>query len=60
MRRLALTVLPLLTLSGCFYPAARGRALETRLDQLDATHAQLQTELKQTRDQLDEIGRAHV
>lgn len=53
MRRLALIALPLFTLSGCFYPAARGRALETRLDQMDATRAQLQAELKQTRDQLD-------
>lgn len=53
MRRLALIALPFLTLTGCFYPAARGRALESRLDQLDSTQARLQAELKQTRDQLD-------
>jgi tol-pal system protein YbgF len=52
MRRLALIALPL-ALSGCFYPADRGRALETRLEKLDATQAQLQAELKQTREQLD-------
>ncbi|WNG19236.1 tetratricopeptide repeat protein [Cystobacter fuscus] len=52
MRRLALIALPFL-LSGCFYPAARGRALETRLDQLDASQAQIQAELKRTREQLD-------
>lgn len=52
MRRLALIALPL-ALSGCFYPADRGRALETRLQKLDTTQAQLQAELKQTREQLD-------
>ncbi|OJH41067.1 tetratricopeptide repeat protein [Cystobacter ferrugineus] len=52
MRRLALIALPFM-LSGCFYPAARGRALETRLDQLDASQAQIQAELKRTREQLD-------
>lgn len=52
MRRLALIALPFL-LSGCFYPAARGRALETRLDQLDASQVQIQAELKRTREQLD-------
>jgi tol-pal system protein YbgF len=52
MRRLALIALPL-ALSGCFYPADRGRALETRLEKLDASQAQLQAELKQTREQLD-------
>ncbi len=52
MRRLALIALPFL-LSGCFYPAARGRALETRLDQVDASQAQIQAELKRTREQLD-------
>ncbi|QRK08049.1 tetratricopeptide repeat protein [Archangium violaceum] len=52
MRRLALIALPL-ALSGCFYPADRGRALETRIEKLDASQAQLQEELKQTRAQLD-------
>ncbi|HZI06776.1 MAG TPA: tetratricopeptide repeat protein, partial [Archangium sp.] len=52
MRRLALIALPLV-LSGCFYPADRGRALETRLAKLDSTQAQLQAELTRTREQLD-------
>jgi tol-pal system protein YbgF len=52
MRRLALIALPL-AISGCFYPADRGRALETRLEKLDATQVQLQAELKQTREKLD-------
>ncbi|WNG38687.1 tetratricopeptide repeat protein [Archangium violaceum] len=52
MRRLALIALPL-ALSGCFYPADRGRALETRIEKIDASNAQLQEELKQTRAQLD-------
>ncbi|QRN94527.1 tetratricopeptide repeat protein [Archangium violaceum] len=52
MRRLALIALPL-AISGCFYPADRGRALEARLEKIDATQAQLQAELKQTRAQLD-------
>jgi tol-pal system protein YbgF len=52
MRRLALIALPLV-LSACFYPADRGRALEARLEKIDATQAQLQEELKQTRAQLD-------
>ena len=54
MRRLVLIALPL-ALSGCFYPASRGRALEARLEKLDTTHAQLQAELKQTREQLDAL-----
>ena len=52
MRRLALIALPL-ALSGCFYPADRGRALEARIEKLDATQAQLQAELKKTHEQLD-------
>lgn len=52
MRRLALIALPL-AISGCFYPADRGRTLEARLEKIDATQAQLQAELKQTREQLD-------
>jgi tol-pal system protein YbgF len=51
MRRLVLFALPLV-LSGCFYPADRGKQLEARFDKLSAETAQLQTELKQTRDQL--------
>jgi tol-pal system protein YbgF len=52
MRRLALIALPL-AISGCFYPADRGRSLEARIEKIDATQAQLQAELKQTREQLD-------
>lgn len=51
MRRLALIALTL-AISGCFYPADRGRALEARIEKLDATQAQLQKELTQTREQL--------
>jgi len=51
MRRLVLFALPLF-LSGCFYPADRGKLLEARVDKLSADTAQLQTELKETRDQL--------
>ncbi|WP_225410476.1 tetratricopeptide repeat protein [Stigmatella hybrida] len=50
MRRLAL--LSLLTLSGCFYPANRGRALETKVDRLGAENTRMAEELKQAREQL--------
>ena len=52
MRRIALFALPL-ALSGCFYPANRGRQLESRLERIDTTQAQLQQELTRTREQLD-------
>jgi tol-pal system protein YbgF len=52
MRRLALLSLSLALSSGCFYPADRGRTLESRLDKLDADQARLQAELTQTREQL--------
>jgi tol-pal system protein YbgF len=52
MRRIALLALPLV-LSGCFYPANRGRQLEARLDRIDSTQAQLQQELTRTHEQLD-------
>lgn len=51
MRRLAL--LSLLALSGCFYPADRGRALEAKVDRLSADNTRLTEELKQARAQLD-------
>jgi tol-pal system protein YbgF len=51
MRRLVLFALPLM-LSGCFYPADRGKLLESKVDKLTAENAQLQTELKETRDKL--------
>ena len=51
MRRLAL--LALLSLSGCFYPASRGRALEAKVDKLSADNARMSEELKQARAQLD-------
>ncbi|WP_224243793.1 tetratricopeptide repeat protein [Hyalangium gracile] len=50
MRRLAL--LSLLALSGCFYPADRGRALEAKVDRLSADNTRLNEELKQAREQL--------
>lgn len=54
MRRLALLALPL-AISGCFYPADRGRALEARLEKVEATQAQLQEELKQARAQVEAL-----
>ncbi len=50
MRRLV--PLALLVLPACFYPADRGRALEARVEKLDADNTRLQTELQQARDQL--------
>jgi tol-pal system protein YbgF len=50
MRRLAL--LALLVLSGCFYPADRGRALEAKVDKLSADNTRLSEELKQAREEL--------
>ncbi|EAU62007.1 tetratricopeptide repeat protein [Stigmatella aurantiaca] len=50
MRRLAL--LALFTLSGCFYPANRGRALEAKVDRLTADNTRMTEELKQAREQL--------
>ena len=51
MRRLAL--LSLLALSGCFYPASRGRGLEAKVDKLSADNTRMAEELKQARAQLD-------
>jgi TolA-binding protein len=41
-----------LSLSGCFYPATRGRALEDRVDQLANDNARLSKDLEQARAQL--------
>jgi TolA-binding protein len=51
MRRLVLFAL-LAALPGCFYPADRGKALEARVEKLDADNAQLRAELKEAREQL--------
>lgn len=51
MRRLVLLAL-LAALPGCFYPADRGKALEARVEKLDADNAQLKAELKEAREQL--------
>lgn len=51
MRRLAL--LSLLTLTGCFYPADRGRALEAKVDRLTADNTRLSDELKAAREELN-------
>lgn len=51
MRRLVLLAL-LTALPGCFYPADRGKALEARVEKLDADNAQLKAELKEAREQL--------
>ena len=51
MRRLVLFAL-LAALPGCFYPADRGKALEARVERLDADNAQLKAELKEAREQL--------
>jgi TolA-binding protein len=41
-----------LSLSGCFYPATRGRALEDRVDQLAADNERMAKDLEQARTQL--------
>ncbi|XXF80268.1 tol-pal system protein [Myxococcaceae bacterium GXIMD 01537] len=51
MRRLVLLAL-LTALPGCFYPADRGKALEARVDKLDADNTQMRAELKEAREQL--------
>lgn len=51
MRRLVLFAL-LAALPGCFYPADRGKALEARVERLDADNTQLKAELKEAREQL--------
>lgn len=43
-----------LSASACFYPAARGKQLETRVDELAAENAQLTAQLKETQAKLDE------
>ena len=45
MRRLVLLA-ALAALPGCFYPANRGKALETKVDKLGTDNAQLNRELK--------------
>src|SRR6218665_346816 len=52
MRRLAPIALSL-AISGCFYPASRGRTLESRLEKIDTPQAQPPQEIKRTREQLD-------
>jgi TolA-binding protein len=52
MKRLAL-LLALLALPGCFYPADRGRALEAKVDRLNADNTRLTEDLKQAREQLN-------
>lgn len=42
-----------LWLTGCFYPADRGRALEARLDRISGENEQLKSELKTSKEQLD-------
>ncbi len=51
MRRLVLFAL-LAALPGCFYPADRGKALETTVQRLEADNVQLRAELKEAREQL--------
>jgi tol-pal system protein YbgF len=41
-----------LSLSGCFYPATRGRVLEDRVDRLAADNARMAKELEEARTQL--------
>ncbi len=42
----------MLALSGCFYPASRGRALEAKVDTLTADNARMTQELQEARAQL--------
>ena len=48
----ALAVALALSLSGCFYPATRGRVLEDRVDRLTAENERMSAELAQARTQL--------
>jgi tol-pal system protein YbgF len=48
----ALAVALALSLSGCFYPATRGRVLEDRLDRLTSENERMSAELAQARTQL--------
>lgn len=52
MRR-AFIALLLCFVTGCFYPADRGRALEMRLDRLQSENEQLKGDLKSSKEQLD-------
>jgi tol-pal system protein YbgF len=57
MRRLLIAALAV-TLTGCFYPADRGRALEARLDRLASDNEHLEKELQTSRDRLaDTLGK---
>ncbi len=44
------------TVSGCFFPADRGRVVENRLDGLAADNLKLKSELAETRSKLDEAS----
>jgi tol-pal system protein YbgF len=57
MRRLLIAALAV-TLTGCFYPADRGRALEARLDRLASDNEHLEKELLTSRERLaDTLGK---
>lgn len=42
-----------LAMGGCFYPAERGKALETKVDRLSDENAALRAELQKTREELN-------
>jgi TolA-binding protein len=57
MRRFPIPTISLLAtllLSGCFYPAERGKMMEERLNRLEASNQDLQTELEKQTKRLDE------
>lgn len=54
--RLLLAALLGVSLSGCFFPADRGRVVENRLDGLAADNGKLKAELAETRTKLDEAS----
>jgi tol-pal system protein YbgF len=54
--RLLLAALCAVCITGCFFPADRGRIVENRLDGLAADNTKLKTELAETRVKLDEAS----
>ncbi|MGQ0505786.1 MAG: tetratricopeptide repeat protein [Myxococcaceae bacterium] len=50
--RLRLLLLPVLSLSGCFYPSDRGRALEAKVDKLNAENEQLSAQMRDAQEKL--------
>lgn len=56
MRSLLLSAVVSVALTGCFFPADRGRIVENRLDGLASENVRLKAELADTRTKLDETS----